>query len=64
MDVAPTRSLGRLLPSQWMGPWVGRIGLGPWLREAGTKSRAGSGSTAKTEVCTPGSGGVEGYVSY
>jgi len=29
-----------------------------WLREAGTHDRAVSGSTAKTEVCKTGFGGI------
>lgn len=26
MGMAPTRSLGGLIPDHWMGPWVGRTG--------------------------------------
>lgn len=32
VGVAPARSLGELLLSHWMSPWVGETSPGPWLR--------------------------------
>lgn len=52
VDVAPTRSLGRLLPGHWIGPWMESAGLRSWLRGIGNKLRAILDSTAKTEVWT------------
>lgn len=37
--MVPATSLGRLLSSHWVGPWVGRTSPEPWLRGAGTKSQ-------------------------